>query len=305
MATNDRLSQYDNEEYRKFTGKMEVQKAFNTLKGIFQGIKLDDDINQNEVDELRFWCSCYKGIANRQPFKELFPLIEDALDDGVLTNDEYEDIIWLCNRYENINRDKDIYKITVQELEGVLQGVLADNKVSKLEAENLKKWLSKYVFLAGLYPFDEIYSILATALEDKKLDAKEERMLKAYFSDFVDTRESYNINQVDMDKIKEELTVTGICSLCPQIEFENSVFCFTGKSSRMSRSGLSEMITSLGGVFRDNVSSNTNYLIVGCEGNDCWAYSCYGRKVEAAMNYIKEGRPIVIVHENDFWDLVG
>jgi hypothetical protein len=35
------------------------------------------------------------------------------------------------------------------------------------------------------------------------------------------------------------------------------------------------------------------------------AYSCYGRKVEEAINYRKRGANILIVHENDIWDVVG
>ena len=54
----------------------------------------------------------------------------------------------------------------------------------------------------------------------------------------------------------------------------------------------------------NSVSKKTNYLIVGDDGNPCWAYACYGRKVEKAINLRKEGAQIIIVHENDFWDEV-
>lgn len=51
-------------------------------------------------------------------------------------------------------------------------------------------------------------------------------------------------------------------------------------------------------------SKKVNYLVVGGEGNPCWAYACYGRKVEKAVELRRQGHPIVIVHENDFHDAV-
>ena len=59
-----------------------------------------------------------------------------------------------------------------------------------------------------------------------------------------------------------------------------------------------------GGIFKDSVVKNTDFLIVGDEGNPCWAFSCYGRKVEKAIELRKSGSKIQIVHENDFWDCV-
>lgn len=58
------------------------------------------------------------------------------------------------------------------------------------------------------------------------------------------------------------------------------------------------------GIFNDNVVKTTEYLLVGNEGNPCWAFSCYGRKVEKAMELRKKGVNILIVHEDDFWRVV-
>ncbi len=42
--------------------------------------------------------------------------------------------------------------------------------------------------------------------------------------------------------------------------------------------------------------------MVGAKGNPCWAFACYGRKVEEAMALRKAGNRLLIVHENDFFD---
>jgi hypothetical protein len=60
----------------------------------------------------------------------------------------------------------------------------------------------------------------------------------------------------------------------------------------------------LGGTVAPNLTKKVSYLVIGADGNPCWSYSCYGRKVEQAVQLRKEGSKILIVHENDFHDAV-
>ena len=59
-----------------------------------------------------------------------------------------------------------------------------------------------------------------------------------------------------------------------------------------------------GGRFHKSVVRELDYLVIGADGNPCWAFACYGRKVEAAIEYRKQGCKIVMVHEDDFWEAV-
>jgi len=63
-------------------------------------------------------------------------------------------------------------------------------------------------------------------------------------------------------------------------------------------------VEDLGGSAKSSVSTKTDYLVVGNAGNPCWAYSCYGRKIEEAMTLRREGAKVQIVNETDFWDAV-
>lgn len=57
-----------------------------------------------------------------------------------------------------------------------------------------------------------------------------------------------------------------------------------------------------GGYIVDHVSSKLNYLVVCDEKNTCWAFTCYGRKIEEAIKHRKQGANLVIVHEYDLYD---
>jgi NAD-dependent DNA ligase len=67
---------------------------------------------------------------------------------------------------------------------------------------------------------------------------------------------------------------------------------------------MKQTIEAKSGIFKSSVSKNTDYLIVGNAGNRCWAYSCYGRKIEEAMDLRKSGAKVQIVNEVDFWNAI-
>ena len=295
---------YDSFEFRKFTKKSELDKVLHTLEGILRGISIDSDINVKELDELKNWCRQYSYYQEIHPFNELVPKLWSALEDNVLTDEEIEDILWLCNNLRTKNKFYDVITSGIQKLQGILHGVLADNEISDTEIIYLKNWLNEHEYLSGYYPYDEIYSMLTSILSDGVVTDDERNILKVFFAEFIDLNSSANLSEEEIKSLKEEFTVEGICSLCPEITFDTKTFCFTGASSKTTRSGLKNIIESLHGKFTNSVSSKTDYLIIGGDGNPCWAYSCYGRKVEDAINLRKKGKKVIIVHENDFWDTI-
>ena len=90
-------------EYRAFTKPAELQKAVNTLRGIVSGISSDRDVSADEITELAHWCELHANLRDRHPFSELLPIVEDALADGVITDDESKDILWVCNSFVSVN----------------------------------------------------------------------------------------------------------------------------------------------------------------------------------------------------------
>lgn len=291
-------------EYRAFTKPAELHKAINTLRGIIAGITTDTTVAQSEIQELTHWCELHNHLRDRHPFSEILPVVERACDDGVITEDESEDILWVCSSFSDSGAYYDAVTSTIQFLSGMIHGIMADGEVSDKEVDALNAWIKANDFLSGTYPFDELNSLLSSILSDKKIDEEERNTLLAFFSNIIEFKNSFNLIERDFVDLREKYAVDGICASCPEVILEGKTFCFTGESYRATRKGIAEVVTHLGGVFRNNVSSKTDYLIVGNAGNPCWAYACYGRKIEEAMNLRKSGGHIVIVNETDFWDAV-
>lgn len=294
----------DDQEYRQFTTPAELQKAVNTLSGMVAGLSSDNSISESEINELVHWCTLHENLRSRHPFSELLPIIYKALEDGEIEEEEQKDILWVCSNYTSNSKYYDIITSSIQFLNGFLQGSMADGELSDSEIAYLKAWLEDNQSLSGTYPYDELYSLTSSILEDNKITQEEREMLMAFASNLIEFKDSYNLVESDFVKLRETYSVQGICNSYPEISFKDKLFCFTGDFYKGTRDELIQEVEKLGGVLRSGVSKKTDYLVVGNGGNPCWAYSCYGRKIEEGMALRKNGAKLQIVSEDDFWSAV-
>lgn len=280
-----------------------MQKAINSFLGILEGISIDHDVVSMEIQELTHWYNLYRDMIDHHPFSEILPAIDKALSDQILTYDEVEDLRWLCKQISSVNY-YNLVTSEIQRLHGLLHGLLADNTLSDIEIIALQDWLNDHGDLKGTYPFDEIFSLLYAVTSDGVIADNERNMLKAFFSEFIDTRDSLLLNDLELTSLRKEYDIYNICAHDPAIVLAGNTFCFTGKSTRGTRDSIAARIVSCGGIYNDRVTSDTQYLIVGADGSPCWAFSCYGRKVEQAVQQRKKGSRLTIVNENDFWPVL-
>jgi hypothetical protein len=282
-----------------------LDKSLHTLEGIVKGIAIDGKINKSEVDELTAWCHDCVGVSCRSPFSDLIPLIKKSISDRRFTQDEINDILWACQNLTTSNLYYDVITADIQRLQGILHGIMADNKIEAEELRRLHEWIDENFHLKGSYPYDEIDSIITSILHDGRIDPSEHSFLKVFFSEFISFPTATGVDQNELTQLKKFITIPGICAVCPEIVFKNKTFCFTGTSVKAKPSEIAKMIKEREGIYIDNVRPDLNYLIVGNNGNPCWAFSCYGRKIEQVITCRKQGINIVVVNECDFWDAIN
>lgn len=291
----------DHAAYRRLTGKIEFEKIFNTLIGLIEGIVIDAKINDVELGFLLSWLGDQRAKAQKHPFNEIIPLLDEAIADGVLSSGGKEDILWLCKRL-TASEYLSLAAADMQRLRSLVAAIGSDGQVTVDELCGLADWLLEHEHLKTCWPYDEIESLVSGVLEDGRIDPGEHAMLMAFFGEFVAALDS---NASANAHAREGATVVGLCAVTPAIKFPDSVFCLTGSSRQYSRLDFAAVIADRGGTAVNGVSRRVHYLVIGADGNPCWAYACYGRKVERAVELRKEGHPIVIVHETDFHDAVA
>lgn len=291
----------DHASYFKFTTQARLDKAVNSLLGIVEGIAVDRNINNDEIGFLRLWIAEHAELRRRHPFSELMPVVEGAIADGILSEEEKQDILWLCEKLRSTEY-YDMVTADLQRLHALVGGIAADCVIQIEELRGLSDWLNDHEHLKTCWPYDEIGSLVTSVLGDNKIDKHEHEALLHFFSEFTAILDSRTIVR---PKISDGLSLVGLCAVCPEIQFSGFTFCFTGASYKYTRAQFAELVGKLGGEPVNNVSAKLNYLIIGADGNPCWAYACYGRKVEKAVSLRKEGARLLLVHENDFHDAVA
>lgn len=291
----------DHRGYFKFTGRSRIDKAINSLVGLVEGIAIDGSVNADEIAFLHLWLQENADLRDRHPFSELVPVVDAAIADGILTDDERQDILWLCEKL----RSTEFFDATttdIQRLHALMAGITADGVITEAELRGLTDWLSEHDQLRTCWPYDEVGSLVTTVLADGYIDASEHKLLQNFFSEFVAVTDNRTIVS---PKVVEGASLVGLCAVCPEVSFNGTKFCFTGASSKYSRTEFSALVRRLGGDVVGSVSASLHYLVIGADGNPCWAYACYGRKVEKAVELRKQGARILLIHENDFHDAVA
>jgi hypothetical protein len=291
----------DHLKYAKFTFRSRLEKSVNSLLGIIEGVVIDASINSSEIAFLNLWIEDHADVRGRHPYTELVPVVQAAVEDGVLTQEEHDDIVWLREKL----RSTEFYDKTtadLQRLHAILGGIVSDGIISEAELRGLSSWLNEHEHLRTCWPYEEVGSLITGVLKDNRIDEDENALLKAFFSEFTALLDDRTIKT---PVVSEGNSVAGLCAVCPEITFPGSKFCFTGASTRYTRASLAATVERLGGEVANSLSRHVHYLVIGGEGNPCWAYACYGRKVEKAVELRKQGTRILIVHENDFHDAVA
>jgi hypothetical protein len=268
---------------------------------LIEGIAADQEINSKEIEFLNLWLKEHAALRTRHPYSEIVPLLIAAIEDRVLTSEEKLDLQWVCRKlisqgfYDEITAD-------VQRLHAFLGGIAADGTIKDNEIRGLSEWLEQHEHLKKTWPYEEVVSLVTSILRDGAVSGEERAILDSFCTEFVAVLDTKTIATPSIIK---EGSIVGLCSVCPEILFDGRTFCLTGASTRYSRSEFSEKITSLGGVVVNSVSKKLSYLVIGADGNPCWSYACYGRKVEKAAELRRDGSSLLIVHENDLHDAMA
>ena len=171
--------------------------------------------------------------------------------------------------------------ITMQEFKGIAKGIILDQVITDKEIICFQEWIENNMQLKGHYPFDKISEVCKSILADGIITTEEKDNLFSLLTDFVNPS-AINLSQK-----------VNIC-------FSEKVFCLTGNFTSGSKEAIKAKITSLGGICKDHVVKNSDYLIVGGAGSDNWKFGNYGSKVQKALEMQDNGHKIKIIREDDF-----
>ncbi|MBN4675173.1 hypothetical protein HUS70_09385 [Pandoraea nosoerga] len=188
-------------------------------------------------------------------------------------------------------RSQAVAERRVDELIGIVKGVIADGEICQAEAEFVLKWLNSNRDVASQWPASALYPRLATALADGRLDAEEEGELLGLMLSTVGGNVAQEYGE------SSNATSLPVTTPAPEIEFEGRSFCFTGKFYSGTRDWCHDQVAARGGIPAGGITKKLNYLVIGEIGSRDWLHSTYGTKIKKAVEYAASGAPLVIVTE--------
>lgn len=289
--------------------KQYIDKTIERLYGIISGIIIDDDLTDSEIEHVFSWIETHKDLSSVEPFMSLYGLLARCLEDGVIDASERDEVLEWCSLF--INGDPFPSGVTnaIRRLHGVLSGIKIDKVINDDEILGLQDWLYNFErYRDTVFPFNELFPILYRILEDGKIDTDEREELSAFCNNFT---ERVVVDPLLHDEVYVESWMTtqspifepilAFCDNVHKIHFNNSTFCFTGPARSGKRSVLHGLVKKCGGIPKEKVVLDLDYLVIGAQSSPYWVYSTYGRKIEGVLANNRKGlSSTIIIHEDAF-----
>ena len=156
------------------------------LRGIILGINYDGVINNLEVKELNDWLDKNRSLSLNDEYKTLIRDIEDVLEDGMISDDERSLLLNYADKYKH---SVDNISASLNELNGIIEGIVCDSVINDDEVKNLNNWLNNNKQLRGITVYDNIALIVTKVLEDNIVTSDEqEELLRLISSSIIDSK---------------------------------------------------------------------------------------------------------------------
>lgn len=187
----------------------------------------------------------------------------------------------------------------IDELIGLVKGVLADGAICQGEIEFLLKWMNANRDVMNEWPARALYPRIAEALADGHVDSNEESEIMALLLAAVGG------NRAPAGGEASDSTKLPLCSPTPQVVFSGHTFCFTGKFSSGSRAWCETQVHAKGGLGVAGVTRKLNFLVIGDIGSRDWLHSTHGLKIKKAVDLRDAGIPLKIIGEEHWFNSLG
>ena len=152
---------------------MKYDEVISELLGILQSINYDKVINDLEINALKKWIDINNNNGDPR-FQEIIIKLNKIIEDNIITEEEKTDIIKITEQYYELGKNL----IGVNELVGIVEGIIFDNEINDAEINKLNEWINNNIQLSGTFFYDKIASVVKEVLSDGILDEQEKQQLK-------------------------------------------------------------------------------------------------------------------------------
>lgn len=270
---------YKTKEYVQYVASPMIKKSIMDFYGTIRGIDIDKIITPEESAYVYQWREENLKYLSQKEIFDIIKVIDKILEDGVIANEEMQELITTVEEYFNLVTDSPITFAT-QVLNGMLKGISIDKKISTIEATNLRKWMYDNNYLKGYYPFDQMMSLLDHVLEDNIITKEESDLVIGIIQSLLEP----------VQELREQMN-----------SVKGKHVCLSGVFSYGQKSEVEKIIIQDGGFIDSSLKKTTDILIIGDSECQAYAFGNYGTKVQRAIGYSNQGYDIKIIKESDYF----
>jgi NAD-dependent DNA ligase len=182
----------------------------------------------------------------------------------------------------------------LQSLMGIVSGLVCDGHLNDNEIRYLKTWMNENEDLANIYPANIVYRRVREILIDDLITEEERNHLTKEMqiltgNNFIDTGAA----------LPEQ--IASVFDDDPHVIFEGNIFVFTGEFLWGTRKECFKEVDKRGGIGKDFITNDTNYLVIGTMASPDWIVENFGRKIQKAAEMVQSGDyEISIIREVDW-----
>lgn len=274
-------------------------KALDSLLGILNGIDADSRLVEHEINYLLNWLNNQDESMKTGDFLDIEDCIQDILDDGVITQEEKDDLQQLIRDVITYNSiDQESIVSAVNQCIGFIQGITCDDNLTNQEIVKLVSFINS---------FPQVYTNSVLNLVKSKVDSILE-------DNFISDNEREELLDLLKKMVGQEFMETGVACgnsmsiYADSIPFESMnglSICFSGSLVGFSRAELHKIAKNLGASVKGNVSKKLDLLVVGAMASEHWKFGAFGCKVERAIQIIEDGEKLYIIDENMWNKLIS
>lgn len=251
-----------------------ITKAMVDLYGYLVGLSIDGTISSEEIQTLRQWINDHKDLSQDPRIKYVFSVINHIIADGLVTIDERRMLFDIARSFVVEVSYKE-ETLAMQELLGILQGVVADEVINAREVRNLLDWIDDHEEFAFNRVVEPVFALLEESLEDGIVTKEEEAALLGAINGVLNPSEETEF-----------------------IEIAGKTFCLSGDFCHGPKSKVEEYIVEHAGKIAKSVTKKCNYVVIGESGSERYAYGNYGTKAKKALELKAKGQDIEVIKES-------
>ena len=266
------------------------EKAAYALRGLLQGISADEKLGHQEILFLDSWLRSQQELENGDVV-DLLNLIGEVLEDGVVTSDELQEVLEVINDIiEYGQKSSSEVEATINELLGLLLGIIADGEITKEELAQLESWLDQNKHIAEFWPTNEIAKRISKINEDgvvtkEELDDLLEAVKQLTGNDYEETGSADGgVAEVFSDETDE-------------FAHQGKTICFTGKFVCGNRTAVENYARDRGAAIAKKITKKLDVLVIGTLASRDWRFTSHGRKIEQVLELKQGGTEILILSE--------